>query len=68
MADKFVRAAAYMGCAMMSLYFVKTFWWEMRVSGYKRRTSSNEGILDDRELKEEEDIKNYLHNHCRQNL
>lgn len=46
-------------------YIGYTIYWERRVAGYKRRASSNEGVINEKEVKEEKAIMEYVKNHCK---
>lgn len=61
----FLRMALTGGTVFLGGYILQTIYWENRVARYKRRASSNEGILTDKEMKEEQEVKNYLKSHCK---
>ena len=60
-----VKAIGYAGFAGVAYYIGQCLYQEMRVARYKRRTSTNEGIMEESEMSEERQIKQYIDNHCR---
>ena len=60
----FVKIVGYLGCGGLALYLCNTMSEELRIARYKRRPSTNEGIMDKKEVEQEEKIRHYLDNHC----
>ena len=60
-----VKVFGYAGFAGVSYYIGQCLLQERRVATYKRRPSTNEGIIDESELEQERKIRSYIDNHCR---